>query len=414
MRLKAEWLEDTDVQALFAALNYDGQEARVIGGAVRNALMNEVLSDIDFATTTLPDETITRVEAAGFKAVPTGYAHGTITAVKNSRPFEITTLRHDVSTNGRHAEVAFGTDWEADARRRDFTINALSCDSAGLVFDYCNGLADIESRTVRFIGNAETRITEDYLRSLRFYRFFAFYGSGRPDADGIRATAKLKSGLAQLSAERIWAELKKLLAAPDPSRALLWMRQAGVLTAVLPESENWGIDAVPGLVATEQAVQWSPDPIVRLTAITPPDTFRMEAMAARLKLSKLERERVLAHAMATPIAAETSEMALAKRLYREGVSGIADRLRLALAAARTKAASSDDAMMEAAKLSKLLAFAQQWQRPVFPVTGKDLKAKGYSEGAALGEALAKIESAWIASGFRVGRDELLATLTPTL
>ena len=407
MKRKADWLDDKDVQALFAALNSGGHEARVIGGAVRNALMGVSAGDIDFATTTLPNETTALVEAAGFKAVPTGYAHGTITAVKQSRAFEITTLRRDVATDGRHAEVAFGIDWEVDAKRRDFTINALSCDVSGVVYDYCDGFADLDSRTLRFIGDAEKRIAEDYLRSLRFYRFFAFYGTGRPDAAGIRATAKLKAGLALLSAERVWAELKKLLSAPDPSRALLWMRQAGVLTAVLPESENWGIDATPGLIATENALDWPPEPMLRLMAITPPDVLRMEAMAARLKLSKLERERVLAYASASAVSADTSQLALSKRLYREGVSGIFDRLKLALSTARAKAATSDDAMVEAAKLSKLLTFAEHWKRPVFPVSGKDLKAKGFSEGEALGAALAKAEERWIASGFKLGRDELL-------
>ena len=193
MRLTATWLENADVQALFAALNSGGYEARIIGGAVRNALMHEPAGDIDFATTTVPDETIRLIETVGFKAVPTGYAHGTITAVKDGRAFEITTLRRDIATDGRHAEVVFGTDWEADAKRRDFTINALSCNASGDVFDYCNGLKDLETRTIKFIGHAEIRIAEDFLRSLRFYRFFAYYGSGRPDADGIRATAKLKS-----------------------------------------------------------------------------------------------------------------------------------------------------------------------------------------------------------------------------
>ncbi len=414
LKSKAGWLDDVDVQKLFAVLNSDGREARVIGGAVRNALMDVDAGDIDFATTTVPDETIKWVEAAGFKAVPTGYAHGTITAVKNGRAFEITTLRRDVATNGRHAEVAFGTDWEADARRRDFTINALSCDAAGKVHDYCGGMADIETRTIRFIGNAETRITEDYLRSLRFYRFFAYYGSGRPDADGIRATAKLKTGLAKLSAERIWNELKKLLGAPDPSRALLWMRQAGVLTTVLPESENWGIDAIPGQVASEQALKWSADPMLRLMAITAPDVARIEIMAARLKLSKVERERLLAHSSALPVAPETSQLALAKRLYCEGVSGIADRLTLALVSSRAKALLSDEAMMEAAKLSQLLTFAENWQRPMFPVSGKDLKANGFAEGVALGEALSAMETRWIESGFILGQSELLAEFTPTL
>ena len=409
---KAEWLDDHLVIRLFAALNISGGEARIVGGAVRNSLMGVSASDIDFATTTLPDETIKRIEAAGFKAVPTGYAHGTISAVGNGRVFEITTLRRDVATNGRHAEVAFGTDWEADAKRRDFTINALFCDANGTLYDYCGGLADIESRTIRFIGDAEQRISEDYLRSLRFYRFFAYYGSGRPDADGIRATAKLKAGLSQLSAERVWAELKKCLAAPDPSRAVLWMRQAGVLGAILPESQAWGIDALEPLIATGAALNWPNDALLRLMAITPPDEPRIEVMAARLKLSTSERERLLAHARARAVNADTSEMALAKRLYGEGQSGIIDRLKLALSAARAKAAlsgtDSSDFMIEAARLSKLLAYSEAWQRPAFPVSGKDLKAQGLSEGAALGDALKAIEARWVASGFVLGKDELLA------
>jgi poly(A) polymerase len=404
---KAEWLGDPDVQALFAALNADGGQARVVGGAVRNALMNAPPGDIDFATTSLPDKTMALVEAAGFKAVPTGFAHGTITAVKNSRAYEITTLRRDMATDGRHAEVAFGTDWAVDAQRRDFTINALSCDVSGVVHDYCDGLADLESRTIRFIGNPETRIAEDYLRSLRFYRFFAYYGAGRPDAAGIRATAKLKSGLDRLSAERVWAELKKLLSAPDPSRALLWMRQAGVLSAVLPESHLWGIDAVPGLISTEAALHWPAEPLLRLMAIVPADMPRMDAMASRLKLSKVERERILGHAAAEPVTAGLTEPLLAKRLYWNGVEGTIDRLKLALAAARAKAIASDDAMMKAGRLNRLLSFAQNWQRPVFPVSGKDLKDKGFAEGAALGQALTAMETRWVDSGFQLQRDALL-------
>ncbi len=405
---KAEWLGDPQVKALFAALNADGGQARVVGGAVRNALMNAPAGDIDFATTSLPDKTMALVEAAGFKAVPTGFAHGTITAVQQGRAFEITTLRRDMATDGRHAKVAFGTDWAVDAERRDFTINALSCDASGVVHDYCGGLADIESRTIRFIGNPETRIAEDYLRSLRFYRFFAYYGAGRPDAAGIRATAKLKSGLDRLSPERVWAELKKLLSAPDPSRALLWMRQAGVLSAVLPESHLWGIDAVPGLISTEAALGWPADPLLRLMAIVPADMARIDAMAGRLKLSKVERERILGHAAAEPVTDGLTEPLLAKRLYRHGVEGTADRLKLALAADRAKAIASDDAMMEAGRLSRLLSFAQNWQRPVFPVSGKDLKDKGFAEGAALGHALTAMETRWVDSGFQLQRDALLS------
>jgi poly(A) polymerase len=408
---KAAFLADPLVKALFAALSAGGEEARVVGGAVRNTLLGLEPGDIDFAATTQPQETIARVEAAGFRAVPTGIAHGTITAVSQGRGFEITTLRADIATNGRHAEVRFGRDWREDAARRDFTINALACDETGAVHDYHGGIADIASRTVRFIGDAETRIREDHLRSLRFYRFFAWYGAGRPDADGIRATAKLKAGLAQLSAERVWAELKKLLSAPDPARALLWMRQAGVLTSVLPESERWGIDAIPGLIAAERALHWPADPMLRLMAITPPDPERVAGMAQRLKLSKAERTRLEAQAGAAAVPAGTSETALAKRLYREGEAGITGCLRLALASARARATGEDAAdgaaMMDAALLGRLLAFAMAWQRPVFPVTGRDLQAMGHAEGAALGATLKAMETRWIDSGFKLAKADLL-------
>jgi poly(A) polymerase len=400
-------MADPNVLGLFAALNQAG-EARIVGGAVRDALMRRPVGDLDFATTLLPDQTIGAVEAAGFKAVPTGYAHGTITAVKDGRGYEITTLRKDVATDGRRADVAFGTDWETDALRRDFTINALSVDAQGTIYDYCDGLADIETRAVRFIGNAETRIREDYLRTLRFYRFFAHLGSGRPDADGIRATAKLKDGLSKLSAERVWQEIKKLLTAPDPSRALLWMRQAGVLTAVLPESERWGIDAIPALISSEQALKWTHDTLLRLMAITPPDLQQREALAERLRLSKSERERLLAHAATAPINAETSDLALRKRLYREGLSGIADHLKLALVSMRSKAEADNQTMIDIAKLSGLLNTATTYDRPEFPVGGNDIKSKNL-EGPALGKALEALEQQWIDSGFTLTKAQLLST-----
>ncbi len=222
----------------------------------------------------------------------------------------MTTLRKDIETNGRHAKVAFGTDWKADAERRDFTINALYATANGEVIDYVGGLTDIETQTLRFIGDAEARIREDYLRILRFFRFFAWYGSGRPETDGLRASARLKDGLDQLSAERVWSELKKLLAAPDPSRALLWMRQAGVLTAILPESEKWGIDAIHGLVRTEADLGWPVDALLRLESMIPPDTARVDAMGKRLKMSNAERARLEAWARADAIKSEMSEQAL--------------------------------------------------------------------------------------------------------
>jgi tRNA nucleotidyltransferase/poly(A) polymerase len=218
---KAPWLNDPGLQTLLKVLSANGEQARIAGGAVRNTLLGEPVADVDIATTNEPRQSIARTEAAGFKVVPTGIDHGTVTVVADGKAYEVTTLRADIETDGRRAKVAFGRDWEADAERRDFTINALYADANGTVIDLVGGLTDLEGRTLRFIGDPEQRIREDYLRILRFFRFFAWYGSGRPDAEGLKACARLKDGLEQLSAERVWSELKKLLSAPDPSRAAL-------------------------------------------------------------------------------------------------------------------------------------------------------------------------------------------------
>lgn len=407
---KADWLKAKPLQALFNALNRDGGEARVVGGAVRNTLLGSKVSDVDLATTHLPQETVRLAKEAGFKPVPTGIEHGTITVVVQGHPFEVTTLRQDVETDGRHAKVAFGTDWKADAERRDFTINALYATADGTIIDDVGGLADIESRTLRFIGDAEQRIREDYLRILRFFRFFAWYGSGRPEADGLRASARLKDGLAQLSAERVWAELKKLLSAPDPSRALLWMRQGGVLNLILPESEKWGIDAIHGLVRTEADLGWQADPLLRLASIVPPDSVRMEEMGKRLKMSNAERARLEAWARADAVKPELSEQALKKAIYRGSKQAVLDRIRLAYAAARADAAGSDDAMIRAGGFARLLDAAERYDAPVFPVTGSDLLALGIEKGPGLGEALRSLETFWIDSGFSLDRAALLDKL----
>ncbi|MGB3643952.1 MAG: CCA tRNA nucleotidyltransferase [Mesorhizobium sp.] len=404
---KADWLAEEHLQHLLAVLNEGGEEARIAGGAVRNALIGAPVADVDIAATTLPAETIRRAEAAGLKAVPTGVEHGTVTVVAGGRPFEVTTLRADIETDGRHAKVSFGRDWKADAERRDFTINALYADADGRVVDLVGGLADIEARRLRFIGDAEQRIREDYLRILRFFRFFAWYGAGRPDAEGLKACARLKDGLDRLSAERVWAELKKLLAAPDPARALLWMRQSGALTRVLPESEKWGIDAIHALVRSEQDLGWQPDPLLRLEAIVPPDAVRMEALAVRLRLSTREATRLKQWSLADPVASRTTEAQLARKLYRGDVRAITDRLLLALASARAKAVEDDAAMIEAGGYSRLLAFAQKWEKPVLPIKGADLSALGAVPGPRIGAALKALEDEWIDSGFTLARDALL-------
>jgi len=404
----APWLADRHLQKLLAVLCADGEEARIVGGAVRNTLMGMPVTDIDIATTTVPDETVSRATAAGFKVVPTGAAHGTITVIVAGRGYEVTTLRADIDTDGRRATVRFGRDWRADAERRDLTINALYAGADGTVVDLVGGVADLESRTVRFIGDSERRIREDYLRILRFFRFFAWYGAGRPNADGLRACARLKEGLDQLSAERVWGELKKLLSAPDPWRALLWMRQAGVLSRVLPESEKWGIDAVHALVRSEKELNWPADPLLRLAAIVPPDAARMVTLGERMRFSRAEADRMKAWALGAPIPSGMTESALGAMLYEGNVQAIIDRLRLSLAAARGRAVEDTSAMIEAGGYARLLAFALAWSRPVFPLKAADLKAIGAEDGRALGILFRELESAWVGSGFSLSRDELLA------
>ncbi|RWP97373.1 CCA tRNA nucleotidyltransferase [Mesorhizobium sp.] len=404
---KADWLGERHLQRLLAALADGGEEARVAGGAVRNALIGQPVADVDIATTTVPDETIRRAEAAGFKAVPTGIEHGTITIVAGGKPFEVTTLRADIETDGRRAKVSFGRDWKADAERRDFTINALYAEADGTIVDLVGGIADIEARRLRFIGDPEARIREDYLRILRFFRFFAWYGDGRPDAEGLKACARLKEGLGQLSVERVWSELKKLLSAPDPSRALLWMRQAGVLTSVLPESEKWGIDAIHALTRAEKDLGWTLDPLLRLEVIVPPDAARMKTLAERLRFSVSDAGRLRQWALTAPVGPKTTEAELAKRLYRGDRQGLVDRLRLSLASARARAVEDNDALLEAGGFSRLLAFAGKWKKPGFPLKGADLTRLGASPGPKLGATLKNLENEWIESGFALDRGALL-------
>lgn len=404
------WLQDAAVQRVFALLNADGGEGRVVGGAVRNALMGAPISDVDFATTNLPQAVMERAAAAGIKAVPTGIDHGTVTLVIDGRGFEVTTLRQDVETDGRRAKVSFGTDWQADAERRDFTINALYVTADGEVVDLVNGLPDIETKTLRFIGDAHQRIAEDYLRVLRFFRFFAHYGSGRPDADGLRASARAKDKLDSLSAERVWSELRKLLAAPDPSRALLWMRTSGVLTVVLPETEKWGIDTIHGLVATETALKWQPDPMLRLAAIIPPNGERIRVMADRLRLSRGEAESLQSFAAAPSITPDMAGAALDRALYRQGATGIIIRLRLALASARAKAVDDNDEMLKAAKLDALLKRAIAFVKPRFPVSGVDLVELGLSPGPKFGKVLGQLEAEWVERNFVDDRAALTTRL----
>ncbi|OLP59395.1 poly(A) polymerase [Xaviernesmea oryzae] len=404
------WFQAPSLRRVFSVLNAEGGEARIVGGAVRDALIGRPVADIDLATTLTPDEVIARADAAGIKSVPTGLAHGTVTLVIDGKPFEVTTLRRDVTTDGRHAEVAFTTDWEEDARRRDLTINALYADAEGRIYDHVGGLPDIESRTIRFIGVAAERVAEDYLRVLRFFRFFAWYGSGRPDAEGLKACARARDHLASLSAERVWSETKKLLTAPDPGRALLWMRTSGVLTAILPESEKWGIDAIPGLVSAEDAFGWTPDPLLRLVAMLPPDAERIAALCQRLRLSKSEAARLTRWAACLPIPEKTAEAALDRRLYRDGTDGALMRLKLDLALAHSKRETEPEALQRIAALQRLLARTERFEKPRFPLTGADVLAAGVPAGPAVGDILSMLEEQWVAENFAADRKSLLTRL----
>lgn len=398
----AAFLTSRGLQQILSLLNCEGEEARIAGGAVRNALLGLDVNDIDIATTALPTEVTRRCEAIGIRVVPTGVDHGTVTAVIDGVPYEITTLREDIATDGRHATVTFGRDWQKDANRRDFTINGLYADQAGNVIDLVGGVADIRTKALRFIGDAEQRMREDYLRILRFFRFFAWYGHGRPDSNGIKASARLKDNLQELSAERVWAELKKLLCAPDPSRALLWMRQAGVLTAILPESEKWGIDAVHGLIKAEAEFEWSVDALLRLEAIIPPQETKIIELAKRLRLSNTESERLLAWAKAKGAAPETTNKVLALELYRGEPQSVIDRLKLALASSFEKADKK-----AISGILRQLHYARDWQRPVFPLSGADLLAEGIAAGPEVGKRLKALEEKWLASGFTLTKTQLL-------
>ena len=401
-QIKDGWLQESTLQTLFDILCEGAGEARVAGGAVRNALMGMPASDIDLCTTLLPQEVVTRLEVAGHKAVPTGIDHGTVTAVINGKPFEVTTLRKDIETDGRHAVVEFGNDWETDANRRDLTINGLYCDRDGKVYDFVGGYPDIQNREVRFIGDAETRIKEDSLRILRFFRFFAWYGGGRPDASGLKACAANRGLLAGLSVERVWMELKKMLAAPDPGRAILWMRTTGILGGVLPETHKWGTDAIPGLLRLEQEQGWEPDPLFRMMGMVRPDVETMQTMSKRMTFSNKEMERMIAWADNPAPKPDMAKSELEKMLYRGDLQGRIDSMKLEIVHLRGREQDSD-----ADEMLKLVNHAQNWQRPKFPVQGKDLIEKGINPGQLMGQKLEDLEDIWIESRFELSKRELL-------
>jgi poly(A) polymerase len=369
--------------------------SRFVGGCVRNALLGREVDDIDIATQLQPQQVEAAARAAGLGVHPTGVEHGTLTLVAQHRPFEVTTLRRDVRTDGRRAVVAFTEVWEEDAARRDFHLNALYADAGGAVFDPTGaGLADLAARRVRFVGAPQLRIAEDYLRILRFFRFSAWYACAI-DAEGLAACAARVEGLGRLSVERVWRECKKLLAAPDPMPALQAMAQSGVLAACLPE--NHGLDLVQTLIALDQQHGLEPDALLRFAALTGAGA---EAAGRRLRLSRAEAERVSSAASvgAEEACAELEAGRLARALYWLGPVAAADRLRLCWAA------SGGDP----ADWRTRLEFALAYRKPRFPVTGSDLQDVGMQPGPALGAALRTLERWWVDDGCRADAETLLA------
>jgi poly(A) polymerase len=387
----AKWRSGRGMERLLNALGANLGLTRYVGGAVRDDLLDLPVSDIDLATRLEPQEVVSRLESAKIKAVPTGIDHGTVTAVSDGHPYEITTLRRDVSTDGRRATVAFTSDWQEDAARRDFTINALSADpSSGEVFDYFGGLDDLANRHVRFIGDPLKRIAEDHLRILRYFRFHARFGRGEPDTGALEACTARANDLMALSRERIADELLKLLSLSDPSATVAIMLNRGILMPVLPEISFEGIARLEALILAEQRGGIEPDGLRRLAALLPRDADVAQSTAVRLKLSNKARKRL---SCAACDQVQPSAEALA---YRLGVQCALDRLLLASCPA------------EAARIA-------HWQPPRLPISGGMLISRGLAEGPIIARTLRRIEDRWVDSGFPAGReferivDEALAT-----
>lgn len=385
------WLQASPLREVLAAFDGDGEEARIAGGAVRDAWLGLPRGDVDIATTARPEETMRRARAAGWKAVPTGVDHGTVTVVANGHAFEVTTLRRDVATDGRRAVVAFTRDWAEDVQRRDLTLNGLYLDRDGRIHDLVGGLHDIEAGRVRFIGDPRARIREDYLRILRFFRFQARFGRGDIDRDGLSAAIAERAGLATLSRERVRAELMKLLLAPRSAETLRAMAEAGLLGPLL--------GGVPRIrrVARMIDLDGGGDAVLRLAALAQVVAEDGERLQQRLRLTNAEAKRLAAIGDARPpLTPATGEGAVKVALYRLGRQAFEDRVRLAWA---DVGAQPNDAIW-----ADLVALPERWSVPKPPFAAGDLIARGVAPGPELGRALRAAEEAWIAAGFPDGEE----------
>jgi poly(A) polymerase len=392
--LQPAWLSETPVRRLLATLTAAGIDVRFVGGCVRDTLLGEMTGDLDLATPARPEAVMAALAGAKIKALPTGIAHGTVTAVIPPRSFEITTLRRDVETDGRHAVVAFGADWDEDAKRRDFTINALYLSPDGTIFDPVGGQADLAARRVRFVGDPARRIVEDVLRILRYYRFEARFGKGEGDEAARAACRAAARKLPALSGERVWRELSRLLAGPDPGRVLSMMRQDGVLAAILPETTRLDrLDALLPFAAADDA-------ILRLAVLIEVDRAAASAVAGRLRLSAADRKRLAGLASPWPLDPAGGAKAQRLALYRLGQERYGD-LVLLLAA---------DGRLKPSGLRKLLDLAETWDIPVFPLGGDDVTGLGIAPGPRVGRLLAAVRRWWEQGDFTADRAACLARL----
>jgi poly(A) polymerase len=373
-----KWRKIRGVARLLDALGADGGLTRYVGGAVRDELLGLPVNDVDLATRLRPEEVVERLEAARIKAVPTGIEHGTITAVSDGHALEVTTLRRDVSTDGRRAIVAYTDDWKEDAARRDFTINALFADpGTGELFDYFGGLADLKTRHIRFIGDPLQRIAEDHLRILRFFRFHARFGAGEPDGVALEACTARANDLMALSRERIADELLKLLAVSDPAPTVRIMLEREILRPVIPEIERERLDRLRALILAERQGNIEPDALRRLSALLPSDPAVAEDVAVRLRLSNKARKR-LACAAIEDLSASPEALS-----YRVGTACAVDRLLLAGDVEQARAIAD-------------------WAAPRLPISGGTLIARGLPEGPVVARTLRKIEDRWVDAGFPTG------------
>ncbi|WP_242480521.1 CCA tRNA nucleotidyltransferase [Rhodovibrio sodomensis] len=389
-------------RAVLDALTADGQTVMFVGGCVRDALIGRPVGDIDIATPDPPETVTALLQRAGLKAVPTGIEHGTVTAVSGHRPFEITTLREDVETYGRHARVAFTDDWTADAARRDFTMNAMFCAPDGTVYDPFGGWDDLVAGRVRFVGKAEDRVQEDYLRLLRFFRFYARYGRGAPDADALRAAERHASQLTTLAAERIHHELLKFLEAANPGPAARVIHDHGILQPVLPEARH--AERLRALAAVERELGVIIDPLRRMAAWL--DLREAHRLGARLRLSnKQDRHLRQLAAPAETVRADMAPRDLRRPLHRLGRDLVRD-LYLLAAAERSAAGERLDAAALAAGLREIEA----WQPKRLPVDGGDVKALGVPPGPRIKQLLDALDAWWVDRDFQPGRAACLAEL----